>query len=132
MKRYLYIMLFLLQPMVIAQEKPAAQNTPTPQPVQQAAQPQKPPRDYGPEILSTFFYSIVPNFLKMALGAETANSELVFNGFAGMSQGVGMVIDLASRTPNNAECLRASKALLACLEKNKTQVMENSRFINKK
>ena len=122
MKQYLYLMLFLLQPILIAGEKQAVQNTPTQQPVQQAPQTQQPPRDYGPEILSTFFYSIIPNFLQMALGAETNDPQLVFNGFAGLSQGVGTVINLAARTPNNTECLRVSKAFLACLEKNKAQV----------
>lgn len=117
MKRYLYFTFCFLS-IISAEEKKISQQ-PTPPPIQTVNQSQNPPRDYGPEIVATFFSSIVPNFLKVALGAEIDDLELVYNGFAGLSQGVGTVIHFATRAPNNIKCLKASKAFLACLKKNK-------------
>lgn len=53
--------------------------------------------DYGPQILSTFFQTIVPGFLGMIVGAEAQDNQTVAQSLGVMAQGVGTIIDLGTR-----------------------------------
>lgn len=53
--------------------------------------------DYGPQILGTFFNTVVPGFLAMVVGAESGDNQVVAQSLGVMAQGVGTIIDLGTR-----------------------------------
>lgn len=99
--------------MILAEEAPSPQlATAPPQPVaQQKPNEQKPPRDYAPEILGTFFQSVVPNFLHMAVAAEANDPEQAWQSLAGMFQGIGAIIDYGTRALKDDPSLDIPEAL---------------------
>lgn len=126
----LYYLPLLVFHVILAEETqpPAAAAVPQQAVPAQNPKPEKPPRDYAPEILGTFFQSVVPNFLHMAVAAEADDTEQAWQSLAGMFQGLGAIIDYGTRALKDNPSLDISETLLVFIQSTKgKQLLTNSK-----
>ena len=68
--------------------------------------------DYAPEILSTFFQSIVPSFLQMIVAAETNDSDGTLQSLTHIAQGIGQIVDYGTRARSENPAVDIKEILL--------------------
>jgi hypothetical protein len=128
---FFYLPFLFFNAVILAEE---TSSTPVAKPQHAAVQAQKankPSHDYAPEILGTFFQSVIPSFLHMAAAAEADDTEAAWESLAGMFQGIGAIIDYGTRALKDDPSLDVSEALRVFMQSTKgKQLLTASKSLN--